>query len=82
MNRHRRARLQEANSLLSKALEIVDDAREEEQENVDNCPENLQHSDRYYAMEDAVIFVLSPIHFYTVLLEFSVYFASLNKYIP
>lgn len=54
MNRRRRARLQGADSLLSKALEIVDDVREEEQDSVDNCPENLQNSERYAAMEDVV----------------------------
>ena len=37
MNRRRRARLQEASSLLSKALDIVDDAREEEQESEPLC---------------------------------------------
>lgn len=54
MNRRRRARLQEADSLLSKVLEIVDDVREEEQDSIDNCPENLQNSERYAAMEDVV----------------------------
>ena len=54
MNKRRRTRLREANSLLGQALAIVEDVRDEEQDSLDNCPENLQNSERYSAMEDAV----------------------------
>lgn len=54
MNKRRRTQLTEANALLDRALDIVESVREEEQDAMDNCPENLQYSERYSMMEDAV----------------------------
>ena len=54
MNNQRRIRLRESSSLLSKALRIINAVKDEEQDALDNFPENLQNSERYTAMEDAI----------------------------
>lgn len=54
MNKQRRAKLSDANMLLSKAVTIVEFARDEEQDSFDNLPENLQDGDRGEAMEEAI----------------------------
>ena len=54
MNNSRRARIREAVSYLEKAGDIVDAVLEEETDAMDNMPENLQSSDRFYTMENAV----------------------------
>lgn len=54
MNQKRRIKLNEARHFLSKALSIVSDVKEEEQDAIDNFPENLQNSDRYFDMENAI----------------------------
>ena len=54
MNKQRRTKLSDANSLLSKAVSIVEFARDEEQDSFDNLPENLQSGERGEAMEEAI----------------------------
>lgn len=54
MNKQRRIRLRESNILLIKALQIVNAVKDEEQDALDNFPENLQNSERYTAMENAI----------------------------
>lgn len=54
MNKQRRIRLRESNSLLARALQIICAVKDEEQDALDNFPENLQNSERYTAMEDAI----------------------------
>lgn len=54
MNKQRRIRLRESNTLLAKALQIVNAVKDEEQDALDNFPENLQNSERYTAMENAI----------------------------
>lgn len=45
---------EEAKANLSMAKGIVEEVRDEEQDSLDNIPENLQGSERYSAMEDAI----------------------------
>jgi hypothetical protein len=52
MNKQRRKLLQEAIAKLDHAQSDVFTASDEEQEYVDNMPENLQESDRYYTAEN------------------------------
>lgn len=47
------ALLEQVRELLSEAHSIVEDAAAEEQDYVDNMPENLQQSERYYTAEQA-----------------------------
>lgn len=54
MNRKRRGRLKEAGQLLGRARSIVEEVLDEERDSLDNCPENLQSSERYSIMENAV----------------------------
>lgn len=54
MNKSRREALHSASSYIEKALDIVNDARYDEQDCIDNTPENLQSSERCEAMESAV----------------------------
>ena len=54
MNKKRRLKLNEASQLMSRAKSIVEGVCYEEQDAMDNMPENLQESDRYTSMEDAV----------------------------
>lgn len=54
MNKERRNALKNAMSHLEKAIEIISDVRDEEQDSMDNMPENLQGSERYETMEMAV----------------------------
>ncbi len=54
MNKQRRTSLQEASRLFDRATEIISDARDDEQYCLDNLPENLQNSERYENMENAV----------------------------
>ena len=54
MNSERRKRIREAVGFLETAKDIVTDVCSDEQNALDNMPENLQWSDRYTAMEDAV----------------------------
>ena len=40
--------------MLSNALSILEDVKDEEQESLENMPENLERSERYTDMENAV----------------------------
>ena len=54
MNKARRKELNRAVELLEEAQSIIESCRDEEQEYMDNMPENLQESEKYYAAEEAV----------------------------
>lgn len=54
MNKKRRKLLGDANELIKQAVGIVEKVVDEEQEVVDNVPANLQESERYSDMEDAL----------------------------
>jgi hypothetical protein len=54
MNKFRRASLQEAVGLLTRASGLIEMTSEQEQDAIDNLPENLQDSERAMRMEDAV----------------------------
>ena len=54
MNNTRRSRLRQAADHLETAKQIVSGVCDEEQDAMDNMPENLQGSDRYSDMENAV----------------------------
>lgn len=54
MNNARRDRLKDAIQLLNSATSIVDDVVDKEGDAMDNMPENLQESERFAAMEEAV----------------------------
>lgn len=54
MNDKRRKRLFEAISLLERCEGVVDQVRDAELDSVSNYPENLQGTDVYYSMEQAV----------------------------
>lgn len=54
MNKQRRLKLSEAHSLLGKAVSIVEQVKDDEQNSFENLPENLQSSERGEVMEEAV----------------------------
>lgn len=54
MNRQKRIKLKEAVSFLEKAKNLISSVRDREQDDLDNCPENLQGSERYVIMENAI----------------------------
>lgn len=54
MNKSRRERLNAALVKLQQVAQSIDRIKDEEQDCMDNMPENLQSSDRYRAMENAV----------------------------
>lgn len=54
MNKSRRERLNAALVKLQQVEQSIDRIKDEEQDCMDNMPENLQSSDRYRAMENAV----------------------------
>lgn len=54
MNKARRKELSRAVELLEEAQSIIESCRDGEQEYMDNMPENLQESEKYYAAEEAV----------------------------
>ncbi len=54
MNKQRRAQLRIAITHLEQAADIVEVARDEEQDCFDALPENLQSSERAAAMEEAI----------------------------
>lgn len=54
MDDKRRTRLREAIKMLDSALSIVDAVCDQEQECIDNYPENLQGTERFERMENAV----------------------------
>lgn len=54
MNKQRRLKLSEAHSLLGKAVSIVEQVKDDEQNSFENLPENLQSGERGEVMEEAV----------------------------
>lgn len=54
MDDKRRGKLKEALKMLTSAANIVDLVYDKEQDCLDNYPENLQGTERYERMEDAV----------------------------
>ena len=54
MNGARRERLNGVLGLLHQAESIIDQVHDEEKDSLDNVPENLQLTDRFIAMENAV----------------------------
>ncbi|MGI6175785.1 MAG: hypothetical protein ACOYJC_06455 [Christensenellales bacterium] len=54
MNKERKNQIQQAVNLSVEAKDILDDVRQDEQDALDNTPENLQSSDRYYENESAI----------------------------
>lgn len=54
MNNKRRTQLERALSILSNASSILEDVLDAEQDSMDNYPENLQSTDRFERMEQAV----------------------------
>jgi len=54
MNEKRRGRLRDALKMLSGASSIIDSVCDSEQDSMDNLPENLQSSERFERMENAV----------------------------
>jgi len=54
LNKSRRERLNAALVKLQQVEQSIDRIKDEEQDCMDNMPENLQSSDRYRAMENAV----------------------------
>ena len=54
MNNTRREKLRKALVMISEVSNIVDQVCDQEQKCLENFPENLQGTDRYDAMENAV----------------------------
>lgn len=54
MNNKRRQKLQGAISFLNNASRIIDSVRDEEDDSMSNMPENLQETERFEKMENAV----------------------------
>ena len=54
MNKVKRDLLKDAKALLGKASDIVSRVIEEEEDCLENMPENLQASEKYERMEDAI----------------------------
>lgn len=54
MDKKRREKLRKAMGMLTEALNITQDVCDQEQGCVDNYPENLQNTDTFEKMEDAV----------------------------
>lgn len=61
MNNERRKKLTNALSFLASASDLLSRAVDEEQDCLDNLPENLQGTERYEKMEDAVSLLESAI---------------------
>jgi len=54
MNKQRRSTIMRASAYLERALDLIRDAKDDEQYALSNMPENLQNSERCEAMERAV----------------------------
>lgn len=54
INKQRRNSIRNAINLLERSADLIDDVRMDEQYALDNIPENLQNSEQYDAMEEAV----------------------------
>ena len=53
MNNRRRNALRVVVEKLEECYNVVDSISEDEQDSLENTPENLKESDRYYRMEEA-----------------------------
>lgn len=53
MNNRRRDALRTVVKKLEECYNVVDSISEDEQDSLENTPENLKESDRYYRMEEA-----------------------------
>ncbi len=54
MNEKKRNKLRSAVTMLSNAMTVVDNVHDDESDCVESCPENLQNSERYESMVNAV----------------------------
>lgn len=54
MNKQKRIKLREANSILEKAKILISSVKDKEQDDLDNYPENLQNGERYATMENTI----------------------------
>lgn len=54
INKLKRADIKKANDMLSRAISVIERVKEDEEESLNNMPENLERSERYAAMENAV----------------------------
>ena len=54
MNEKRRERLRDAVKMLTRVASVVETVCDNEQDAMDNIPENLQATERFERMEDAV----------------------------
>jgi hypothetical protein len=54
MNEKRRGQLRSALTMINSAASIIDSVYDKEQDCLDNYPENLQNTDRFECMENAV----------------------------
>ena len=54
MNEKRRGQLRNALTMMTNAASIIDAVCDKEQDCLDNFPENLQSTERFERMEDAV----------------------------
>lgn len=54
MNTERRKRLTDAIAYINRAVRIIEDVRDDEQDSFDNLPESLQSGDRGMLMEECI----------------------------
>ena len=54
MNKRKRGNLKTAITYLNSAIAIISSVRDDEQYSLDNMPENLETSERYENMENAI----------------------------
>lgn len=54
MNRQKREKLRIAMNNITIAVDIIERTKDDESDCLDNMPENLQSSERYAAMENAI----------------------------
>lgn len=54
MNKQKRTKLREADSLLTMARHLISSVKDREQDDLDNYPENLQSCERCTTMENAI----------------------------
>ena len=54
MNKRKRGSLKMAITYLNSAIDIVSSVKNDEQYSLDNMPENLETSERYESMENAI----------------------------
>ena len=54
MNKQKRTKLKEADTLLHTAKSLISAVKDQEQDDLDNYPENLQCSERCTTMEKAI----------------------------